>query len=60
MKPFVPILILTLPMAWRADAATTINTANKFSYAANFGWMDWTGDGTSGAVIGAFVCSGSV
>ncbi len=60
MKPFIPILILTLPMAWRADAATTINTANKFSYAANFGWMDWTGDGTSGAVIGAFVCSGSV
>ena len=34
------------------SAATTINSANKFAYGANLGWMDWRGDTTSGAVIG--------
>jgi hypothetical protein len=60
MKPFVPILIVTALLGWCAEAATTISTANKFSHAANFGWMDWRGDGTSGAVIGAYACSGWV
>lgn len=60
MNPFVPILIVTALAGWHANATTTINATNKYSYAANFGWMDWRGDGTNGAVIGAFVCSGSV
>ncbi len=60
MKPFVPILIVTALLGWRAGATTTINPTNRFSYAANFGWMDWRGDGTNGAVIGAYVCSGWV
>jgi hypothetical protein len=38
--------------------ATTINATNKFAYAANFGWLDWRGDTTNGAVIGEYVCSG--
>ncbi len=41
-------------------AATTINSANKFSYGANLGWMDWRGDTASGAVIGDYVCSGYI
>ncbi|HZL42144.1 MAG TPA: hypothetical protein VFD66_02545, partial [Verrucomicrobiae bacterium] len=41
-------------------AATTINSANKFSYGANFGWIDWRGDTNSGAVIGEYVCSGDI
>ncbi len=43
-----------------AHASTTIDTVNKYSYAANLGWMDWRGDTNSGAVIGEYVCSGYV
>jgi len=43
-----------------AHAATTINAVNKFAYGANIGWMDWRGDVANGAIIGAFVCSGSI
>ena len=28
-----------------ASAATTINSANKYAYGANIGWMDWRGAG---------------
>ena len=41
-------------------AATTINPANKFSYGANFGWMDWRGDTNNGVVIGVTFCSGYI
>ena len=60
MKPLLPILLLSALAGWRASAATTISPSNKFAYAANFGWVDWSGDGTTGAVIGGFVCSGSI
>src|SRR5436190_21958936 len=43
-----------------ASAATTINAANRFSYGANIGWMNWRGDDANGAVIGEFVCSGFI
>ena len=43
-----------------ASAATTINSANKFAYGANIGWVDWRGDVASGAVVGEFVCSGFI
>src|SRR6266446_9065722 len=43
-----------------AHASTTIDTVNKYSYAANLGWMDWRGDTNSGAVIGEYVCSGYI
>jgi hypothetical protein len=54
----IPILIAGMAMS--AAAQTTINMANKYSYAANFGWMDWRGDGTNGVVVSAYVCSGSI
>ena len=41
-------------------AATTINAANKYAYAANLGWADWRGDTNSGAVIGEYVCAGNI
>ena len=47
-------------MAMSVAAQTTINTANKYSYGANIGWMNWRGDGTNGAVVSAYVCSGSI
>jgi len=41
-------------------AATTIDAANQYAYAANLGWIDWRGDTANGAVIGDSVCSGSI
>lgn len=41
-----------------APAATTINSTNRHAYAANLGWIDGRADGTNGAVIGDYVCSG--
>lgn len=43
-----------------APAATTIDATNKFSYAANFGWMDWRGDFTNGVVTTDYICSGFI
>ena len=59
MKTFLTsvVLLSSLASGW---SATTINSANKFSYAANLGWMDWRGDTANGAVIGEYVCSGYV
>ncbi len=41
-------------------APSTINAVHRFAHGANFGWIDWRGDGANGAVIGAFVCSGHI
>jgi hypothetical protein len=51
------LLVGLVHSAW---AITTINSTNHFSYGANIGWIEWRGDNTSGAVIGEFVCSGSI
>ena len=53
------LAFLIFNFALPASAATTINAANHYAYAANLGWVDARGDVTSGAVIGEFVCSGS-
>ena len=55
----LPLLLLA-GLAGPARAATTINAVNRFAYGANIGWIDWRGDVASGAVIGAFVCSGRI
>ena len=52
------LALVLVPQAM--PAATTINAVNRFAYGANIGWIDWRGDGASGAVIGAFVCSGYI
>jgi hypothetical protein len=54
--------ILALFLA-SAQAATTIDSVNKYAYGANIGRMDWsggTGQTATGAVIGAYVCSGYI
>jgi len=40
------------------QAATTVDTANKYAWGANLGWMDCRGDTNNGVVIGEYVCSG--
>jgi hypothetical protein len=51
---------IVLTCALDSPAASTINSANKFAYGANLGWMDWRGDTNSGVVIGEYVCSGYI
>ena len=44
-------------------AATTIDPVDKYAYGENIGWMDWSGgsgETSTGAVIGAYVCSGYI
>lgn len=38
--------------------ATSINATHHNAYGANIGWIHARGDGTNGAVIGQFFCSG--
>lgn len=59
MKALLTTLALlgSLSSSW---AATTINSANRFAYGANLGWMDWRGDTANGAVIGDYICSGNI
>jgi len=57
MKPVLRVLVL-LAMTSRVGAAVTISATNRYAYAANVGWVDWHGDGTSGVVVAEFVCAG--
>ncbi len=43
-----------------SQAVSTIDTDNRYAYGANIGWIDFKADGANGAVIGEFVCSGSI
>jgi hypothetical protein len=40
------------------QAGTTMDTTNRYAYAANLGWLDGVADTNNGAVIGEYVCSG--
>jgi hypothetical protein len=42
----------------QARAGTTVDPAEPYAYAANAGWVSAYGDGTNGAVIGQYFCSG--
>lgn len=58
MKTFLLLTGLLIFVA--ARGATTIDAANHYAYGANLGWIDWRGDTSNGAVIGEYVCSGSI
>jgi hypothetical protein len=60
MKKLLLMALASLVFASALSAASTVNPVNRFAYGANIGWMDWRGDGANGAVIGAYVCSGSI
>lgn len=49
---------LSLAPSGLIRAATTIDPANPYAYAANAGWIHCRGDTNNGAVIGEYVCSG--
>jgi hypothetical protein len=59
MKRFI-LPLFTLALVTHAQAASTIDAANRYAYGANIGWVDWVGDTANGAVIGEYVCSGSI
>ena len=56
------IVSLTLLLALEAGAraVTTIDPGNHYAYGANIGWIEARGDTAHGAVIGEYVCSGSL
>ena len=54
------IFILLLATASAALAQSTINATDHFAYGANVGWCDFRPSITGGAVMGEFVCSGSL
>jgi hypothetical protein len=54
------ISLLTIGLCVSSWAMTTIDAVNRYAYGADIGWLDWYADGTNGAVIGAYVCSGYI
>jgi hypothetical protein len=64
-KTLVPLVLFSTLNAQLSTvhAGTTIDPVNKYAWGANIGWMDWsggTGQTATGAVIGAYVCSGYI
>jgi hypothetical protein len=58
----ITVTIIAL-FAWAASplrAATTIDASNAYAYGANIGWANASADGTNGAVIGQFYCTGYI
>lgn len=56
-----------LAISWLAVCAvtpmatgTTIDGTNKVAYGSNVGWMNAAGNGTNGAVLGQYACTGYV
>lgn len=60
MKEPCLIFLAAIALAHTAHSATTISPTNCQAWGANFGWMDARGDTANGAVIGEYVCSGSI
>ena len=57
----VPAAAAMLFAGAAAAAQSTIDSADRYSYSANAGWMDWrAGDGVDGAVIGRRFASGYI
>ena len=54
------VALVIFNFAFAASAATTIDPANRYAYAANLGWLDGRGDTNNGAVIGEYVCAGNL
>ncbi len=59
MKP-LKFLLLLLALAATAQAASTINSTNAYSYGANIGWMNWKPSAMDGVSIGEYICSGYI
>lgn len=59
MKTKLCIAALSLA-ALSVQATTTIDPAHNDAYAGNVGWVNFSGDGAHGAVIGQAFCSGYI
>jgi hypothetical protein len=56
-------LTMIVLFGWVASpvrASTTIDTNNAYAYGANIGWVNAFADGTNGAVMGQFYCTGYI
>jgi hypothetical protein len=56
-------LTMIVLLGWAASplrASTTIDTNNAYAYGANIGWINAFADGTNGAVMGQFYCTGYI
>lgn len=54
------LLLLAAGFISRVGAASTIDSANRYAYGANIGWLDWRGDTNNGAIVSDYVCSGYI
>jgi hypothetical protein len=62
MKPITVLLLSSFILigSLASVAATTIDTNNAYAYGANIGWVNAFADGTNGAVMGQFYCTGYI
>ena len=62
MKRITLLLLssLILPASSLVLASSTIDTNNAYAYGANIGWINAHADGTNGAAVGEFYCSGYI
>ncbi|HEY5297696.1 MAG TPA: hypothetical protein VIK59_07210 [Verrucomicrobiae bacterium] len=59
-KILIAAIVSSCIMHHSSFAATTIDSANRYAYGANLGWINGAGDTNHGAVIGEYVCSGYI
>jgi hypothetical protein len=63
MKPITVLLLsssILINSLASVRASTTIDTNNPYAYGANIGWVNAFADGTNGAVMGQFYCTGYI
>ena len=63
MKPITILLLssfILIGSLASVRAATSIDTNNAYAYGGNFGWASAFADGTNGAVIGQYYCTGYI
>lgn len=56
MKKIVTFFLVAIASA--AQATTTINSTNAYSWGANIGWLNWRPSTADGVSIGRYICSG--
>jgi hypothetical protein len=60
MKRITVLLLSVVSYQLSAFATSTIDTNNPYAYGANIGWINAFADGTNGAVLGQFYCTGYI
>jgi hypothetical protein len=60
MKTFFAMAFFSVALVGSTSASSTLDTNNAYAYGANIGWVNAFADGTNGAVIGQFYCTGYI